>query len=278
MAPGIPEHKIHHLPKAMLHQPKLMRCGAGLLQKQDMWGLLHEKLKNVLAVPSHRPDVPGQQRQGGIRIFHLGTAQTSLEADTMPNSHDALCWRVSLGSIPSSSESKWSTNPLQDNHNWQCTKDDSGRVTRSFPARQKARRTSVQPFATNSTTMQSSWSTRRGYLPTLGLPCQLMCTFWPVYIPQGHKELTRILYSSFTPLFPKIITNKCLLRLHHLAMSPSMLLRKQPRSLGFFSFAPSTVWTRPIKRLRATPTNVNHLGPSQERWRSTEFRRTRVSW
>ena len=153
-----------------------------------------------------------------------------------------------------------------------------GRVTRSIPAEQKARGTSVKPFVTNSTSMQSSWSTRRGYLPTLGLSCQLMWTFWPVYIPQGHKELTRILYESFTPLLPKIITNKCLLRLHHLAMSPSMLLRKQPRSLGFFSFTPSTVWTRPIKRLRATPTNVNHLGPSRERWRNTEFRRTRVSW
>ena len=135
----------------------------------------------------------------------------------------------------------------------------------------------MEPFVTNSTTMQSSWSTRRGYLPTLGLTCQLMCTFWPAFIPQGHKELTRILYSRFTPLFPKVITNKCLLRLQHLAMRPSMLLRKQPRSWGLFRNTPYTLWTRPVKRLRATTTNLNFLGPSQERWRSTEFRRTRVS-
>ena len=97
----------------------------------------------------------------------------------------------------------------------------------------------MEPFVTNSTTMQSSWSTRRGYLPTLGLTCQLMCTFWPAFIPQGHKELTRILYSRFTPLFPKVITNKCLLRLQHLAMRPSVLLRKQPRSWGLFRNTPS---------------------------------------
>ena len=124
--PGIREHKIHHLPKAMLHRPELMRCGAGLLQKEDMWGFLDEKLKNVLAVPSHRPDIPGQQREGRIRIFHLSTGQTSLEADAMLDSHVALCWRVSLGSVPSPSQSKWSANPLQDRQNWQCTKDHCG--------------------------------------------------------------------------------------------------------------------------------------------------------
>ena len=100
------------------------------------------------------------------------------------------------------------------------------RVTRSYLARQKTIRTGVEPFVTNSTTMQSSWSTRRGYLPTLGLSlsCQLMCTFWPAFIPQGQKGLTRILYSSFTLLFPKIVTNKCLLRLQHLAMIPTAMV------------------------------------------------------
>ena len=44
----------------------------------------------------------------------------------MLDSHVALCWRVSLGSVPLSSQSKWSANPLQTYHNWQCTKDHSG--------------------------------------------------------------------------------------------------------------------------------------------------------
>ena len=126
LAPGTPEHKIHHLPKAMLHRSKLMRRSAGLLQKEDMRGFLNEKLKNVLAVPSHRPDIPGQQREGGIRSCHLSTAQTCLEADTMLDCHVALCWCVFLGNVPSSSQSKWSANPLQDHHNWQCAKDHSG--------------------------------------------------------------------------------------------------------------------------------------------------------
>ena len=100
-----------HLPKAMLHRTKFMRCSAGLLQKRGHVGIPQEKLKNVLAVPSHRPDIPGQQRRGGIRIFHLSTAQTSLEADTMLDSHVAVNWRVLLGSVPSSSQSKWGANP-----------------------------------------------------------------------------------------------------------------------------------------------------------------------
>ena len=48
-----------------------------------MQGFANEKLKDFLAVPRHRPDVPRQEKKGGNRIFHLGTAQTSLEADTM---------------------------------------------------------------------------------------------------------------------------------------------------------------------------------------------------
>ena len=100
---------------------------------------------------------------------------------------------------------------------------------------------------------------------TLGLPCQLMCTFWPAFVPQGHKDLTRILCSSSTPLFPKIITDKCLFRLQHLAMRPSMPFRKQPRSRCLLRNTPSTVWTRPVKSLRATPTNLNFLGPNQKR-------------
>ena len=40
------------------------------------------------------------------------------------------------------------------------------------------------------------------------LVCQLMCTFWPAFIPHGPQELSRIICSSFTPLCPKIITNK----------------------------------------------------------------------
>ena len=40
----------------------------------------------------------------------------------MLHSHDALHWRVSLGSVSSSSQSKWDANPLQDYLSWQCTK------------------------------------------------------------------------------------------------------------------------------------------------------------
>ena len=167
----------------------------------------------------------------------------------MLDSHVALCWRVSLGSVPSSSQSKWSANPLQDHHNWQCTKDHSGRVTRSLPARQKARRTGVKPFVTNSTKMRSSWSTRRGYLPTLGLPCQMMCTFWPAFFPQGHKELTRILYIIFTTSFPKIITDKCPTPCH----APKHAASQAATLVG----TPQEHTIQPVERLRASPTNLN---------------------
>ena len=90
-------------------------------------------------------------------------------------------------------------------------------------------------------------------------------------------EPTRILYSSFTPVFPKIITNKCLLRLQHLAMSPSMLFHKQPRSRSLLKDTPSTVWTRRVESLRTTPTCFNLLGPREECWRSTVCRKTRVA-
>ena len=39
-------------------------------------------------------------------------------------------------------------------------------------------------------------------------PCQLLCTFWPEFVPQGHKELSRVFHSSLAPLLPKIITDK----------------------------------------------------------------------
>ena len=93
----------------------------------------------------------------------------------------------------------------------------------------------------------------------------------------GQKKLSRIFHSSLTPLFPEIITDKCLLRLQHLAMSPSMPFRKQPRSWGLLTNTPSTVWTRPAESLRTKPTSFILRGPSQERWRSTEFCRARVS-
>ena len=57
----------------------------------------------------------------------------------MLDSHVALYWRVSLGSVPSSC-----ANPLQDDHNWQCTKDHSG-TSNAHPAREKTRRTGVEP-------------------------------------------------------------------------------------------------------------------------------------
>ena len=105
------------------------------------------------------------------------------------------------------------------------------RVTRSFPARQKARRASVEPLVTNSAAVQSSWSTRRSYFPTRSLSCQLMCTFWPAFVP-------------LAPLLPKIITHKCLFRSQHLAMCPSMLFHKQPRSRGLLRDAPRSTESR----------------------------------
>ena len=83
---------------------------------------------------------------------------------------------------------------------------------------------------------------------------------------------------SFSNTFSKLITDKCLFRLQHLTMSPSMLFRKQPCSWRFHRNTPSTVRTGPFESLRTTPTSCNLFVPSQERWCSTEFRRTRVSW
>ena len=122
-----------------------------------------------------------------------------------------------------------------------------------------------------------SWSTCRSYLPILGIFCQLMCTIWPAFIPQAHKKLSRVFHSSLAPLLPKIITDKCLFRSQHLAMCPCMLFHKQPRSWRLLRNTPSTVWTGPVEGLRTAPTHFNFLAPSQERWCSTEFRRTRVS-
>ena len=39
----------------------------------------------------HRPNVPGHQKKGRIRIVHLSTAQTFLEASKMQECHDAFC-------------------------------------------------------------------------------------------------------------------------------------------------------------------------------------------
>ena len=87
--------KIPHLPKTTFHRPELVRWGAGLLQEKDVRRFANEKRKNVLAVPSHRPDIPRQEKKGGIRIVHLNTAQTSLEAR-----HDAkLSRRVLLARL-----------------------------------------------------------------------------------------------------------------------------------------------------------------------------------
>ena len=152
------------------------------------------------------------------------------------------------------------------------------RATRSSPTRQKERRASVEPFVTNSTTVQSSWSTCRNNIPTLGLSFQLMRTFWSAFASQGHKEFSRVFHSSLAPLLPKIITDKCLFRSQHLAMCPSMLFHKQTRWRGLLKNTPSTVWTGRFESLRTTPTTFSLLAPSQERWCSTEFRRTRVSW
>ena len=123
---------------------KKRTCGDSILRSS----------KKILAVPSRRPDVPGQQRKGGIRIFHLSTAQTSLEADTMLDSHVALYWRVSLGSVPSSSQSKWSANPLQDHHNWQCTKDHSGTSNPQLSSKAEDETDRCGAIVTNSTTMR----------------------------------------------------------------------------------------------------------------------------
>ena len=46
----------------------------------------------------------------------------------------------------------------------------------------------MKPFVTKSTAVQSSCSTCRSNLPALGLPCQLMRTFWPAFVPQGREE------------------------------------------------------------------------------------------
>ena len=71
--------------------------------------------KEITAKPTVDPTGEESQEEeqgaGGIRIFHLSTAQTSLKADTMLDSQVALYWGVSLGSVPSSSQSKWSASP-----------------------------------------------------------------------------------------------------------------------------------------------------------------------
>ena len=90
-----------------------------------MRGFAIGKLKNSLAVPSHRPDVPGQQTKGRIRIFHLGTTRTSLEADTMQNCHDAF-WRVFLGNVSIFVAIHVERNSLTRPPTWQYTKDHSG--------------------------------------------------------------------------------------------------------------------------------------------------------
>ena len=99
-----------------------------------------------------------------------------------------------------------------------------GRATRSYPARQKTRRTGVEPFVTNSASVQSGRSTRRGNLPILGLSYQLMCTLWPAFIPQGHKELTRILSSR---LLPFVSENH-----HERVSSPFAALHHEPKHLA----------------------------------------------
>ena len=104
-----------------------------------------------------------------------------------------------------------------------------------------------------------------------------MCTIWPAFIQQGHKELTRILHSSFTPLVSENHHEQVSSPFATPGHAPKHAASQAATLVGFFTNTPSTVRTRPVKRLRATPTNLNFLGPSQERWRSTEFRRTRVS-
>ena len=147
-----------------------MRCGAGLLQKEHIWEFLNKSSKISLLCRAIDPTFQDKKKEEEIRIIHLSTAKNSLEADTMLDSHVALHWRVSLGSVPSSSKSKWSANPHKTTIIGNVQRIILGRATRSHPARQKTRRSAVEPFVTNSTTMQSSWSTRRGYLSTLGLP------------------------------------------------------------------------------------------------------------
>ena len=101
----------------------LSSCGVvrATCRKKTCGDSLVRSSKNAL-----RPDVPGQQREGGFRIFHLSFAQTSLESKTRCwSAHVALYWRVSLGSVPSSSQSMSSANPLQNHYNWQCTNDHS---------------------------------------------------------------------------------------------------------------------------------------------------------
>ena len=180
--------------------------------------------KIFLAVPSLRPDVPGQQRKGEIGCSALAPLkQTRCQIVTTRSGGASFLVMFHFRRNPSGAQFSDETTIIGHFQRiilrW---------VTRSSPARQKARRTGVEPLVTNSTTLQSSWSTCRSSLPTLGLPCQPMRTFWPAFVPQVHEELTQFFYSSFTPLFPKIITDKCLFRLQHLTMSPSLLFHKQP--------------------------------------------------
>ena len=102
---------------------------------------------------------------------------------------------------------------LQDHHNWQCTKGHSG--TRNPQLSSKAEgetdRCEAICHKLHDDAVGSEHVQKQSSNPWSS--CQLMCTFWPAFVPQGREELTGILYSSFTPLFPKTTTNKSLLRL-----------------------------------------------------------------
>ena len=145
----------------------------------------------------------------------------------MLDSHDTFCWRASLGSVPSSSQPKWSATPLQNYHNWQCTKDHS--VTRNPQLSSKA----------------------EGETDRCGA----------IYHKQHNdavelEQAQRLSYNPWSPLSTFASEN------HHgqvfspfATPCPSMLLRKQPRSWGLLRNTPPTVWIKPVESLRATPTS-----------------------
>ena len=136
----------------------------------------------------------------------------------------------------------------------------------------------MEPFVTYSTTMQSGRSTCRSNLPTLGLPCQLTCTVWPAFMSHGHKGLTQFLYSSFHTFVSENhheqvsspFATPCHAPKHAASQAATLVGTLQEHTIQSLDKTSQT----PLVRRRQTSIS---LVPSQECWRSTEFRRTRVS-
>ena len=122
----------------------------------------------------------------------------------------------------------------------------------------------MKPFVTKSTAVQSIWSTCRSNLPALGLPCQLMRTFWPAFVPQGREEGAHA--NSLQQLHIFVSEN------HHGQVSFPFAApyheHKHDASQAITLVGTPQAHTihspdrGPAKSLRTTPTNLNLLGPA----------------